>query len=296
MVRNSSYNGYGQYFVNKSSCVTARRSSDSDWIKVNKKSRLTNKHPSTSDYISNLKDVSDVETRFPLEFLYDSDENESDDDDDDTVYNFESEPISMDKVTDSTSVHRREYECDNTTEENLQYTKINLDGMYFDDEGDQIPDLRENYDEVQNVSEKDYLFNLNLMTAIGTRVAKQFDQGVFAGTVTKYLAPNCGDEYPLWQTVFDDNDTEQWNISELEHGISLFNSEVTFSLHNFMDNERSLSSCAECDSMSESYCVSNTDTETSVSDDNSERCVESADDDSDFEYSSSGESCISVSS
>ena len=77
MVRNSSYNGYGQYFVNKSSCVTARRSSDSDWIKVNKKSRLTNKHPSTSDYISNLKDVSDVETRFPLEFLYDSDENES---------------------------------------------------------------------------------------------------------------------------------------------------------------------------------------------------------------------------
>ena len=309
MVRNSSYNGYGQYFVNKSSCVTARRSSDSDWIKVNKKSRLTNKHPFTSDYISNLKDVSDVETRFPLEFLYDSDENESDDDDDDTVYNFESEPISMDKVTDSTSepismdnvtdstsVHMGEYEFDNATEENLQYTKKNLDGMYLDDEGDQIPDLRENNEEVQSFSEKDYLFNLNLMTAIGTRVAKQFDQGVFAGTVTKYLAPNCGDDYPLWQTVFDDNDTEQWNITELEHGISLFNSEVTFSLHNFMDNERSLSSCAECDSMSESYCVSNTDTETSVSDDNSERCVESADDDSDFEYSSSGESCISVSS
>ena len=142
MVRNSSYNGYGQYFVNKSSCVTARRSSDSDWIKVNKKSRLTNKHPFTSDYISNLKDVSDVETRFPLEFLYDSDENESDDDDDDTVHNFETEPISMDKVTDSTSepismdnvtdstsVHMGEYEFDNATEENLQYTKKNLDGM-----------------------------------------------------------------------------------------------------------------------------------------------------------------------
>ena len=76
---------------------------------------------------------------------------------------------------------------------------------------------------------------------------------------------------------------------------SLFYSVGTFSLASIKDNERSLSSCTNCGTMSESYCISDTETESSISDDDSERCVESADDDSDFEYSSSGESCISVS-
>ena len=45
--------------------------------------------------------------------------------------------------------------------------------------------------------------------AVGLRVAKDFRQGVFVGTVTKYLAPAAHDDVPFWQIVYDDGDREQ---------------------------------------------------------------------------------------
>ena len=61
--------------------------------------------------------------------------------------------------------------------------------------------------------------------AVGLRVAKDFRQGVFVGTVTKYLPPAAHDDVPLWQIVYDDGDSEQWEKSELKEGVSLFQSE-----------------------------------------------------------------------
>ena len=58
--------------------------------------------------------------------------------------------------------------------------------------------------------------------AVGLRVAKDFTQGVFLGTVTKYLPPTAPDEWPLWQIVYDDGDEEQYDESNLKEGVSLF--------------------------------------------------------------------------
>ena len=54
--------------------------------------------------------------------------------------------------------------------------------------------------------------------AVGLRVAKDFRQGVFVGTVTKYLPPAAHDDVPLWQIVYEDGDSEQWEKSELKEG------------------------------------------------------------------------------
>jgi hypothetical protein len=61
--------------------------------------------------------------------------------------------------------------------------------------------------------------------AVGLRVAKDFRQNVFVGTVTKYLPPAAHDDVPFWQIVHDDGDSEQWEKSELKEGVSLFQSE-----------------------------------------------------------------------
>ena len=61
--------------------------------------------------------------------------------------------------------------------------------------------------------------------AVGLRVAKDFRQGVFVGTVTEYLPPAAHDDVPFWQIVYDDGDREQWEESQLKEGVSLFQSE-----------------------------------------------------------------------
>ena len=61
--------------------------------------------------------------------------------------------------------------------------------------------------------------------AVGLRVAKDFRQVVFVGTVAKYMPPTASDEVPFWQIVYDDGDQEQWNESEVKEGVSLIQSE-----------------------------------------------------------------------
>jgi len=61
--------------------------------------------------------------------------------------------------------------------------------------------------------------------AVGLRVAKDFRQGVFVGTVTEYLPPAAHDDVPFWQIVYDDGDREQWEESQLKEGVALFQSE-----------------------------------------------------------------------
>ena len=61
--------------------------------------------------------------------------------------------------------------------------------------------------------------------AVGLRVAKDFRQGVFVGTVTEYLPPAAHDDVPFWQIVYDNGDREQWEESQLKEGVSLFQSE-----------------------------------------------------------------------
>ena len=58
--------------------------------------------------------------------------------------------------------------------------------------------------------------------AVKTRVAKEFDGVVFAGTVTEYLPKEKDDDCDLWQILYDDKDEEQWNKNELAKGIMLF--------------------------------------------------------------------------
>ena len=67
--------------------------------------------------------------------------------------------------------------------------------------------------------------------AVGLRVAKDFTQGVFLGTVTKYLPPTAPDEWPLWQIVYDDGDEEQYDESNLKEGVSLFQSKSPAGFH-----------------------------------------------------------------
>ena len=67
--------------------------------------------------------------------------------------------------------------------------------------------------------------------AVGLRVAKDFTQGVFLGTVTKYLPPTAPDEWPLWQIVHDDGDEEQYDESNLKEGVSLFQSKPPAGFH-----------------------------------------------------------------
>ena len=291
MVRNSCYNGYGQYFVNKSSSDTTRKPTDSDWIRVKKKTRFTKKNHSTSYQNSRVNDEQNVQTRFPIDFLYESDDNENIDNDEEDSNNFECEAKSKEKTEKSKCVHSVEMEYPSDINESgncLQYSKTNSNGMYVDDDGDQIPELSDIVIEEQFVNKKALNATSIGINAIGRRVSKVFDQGVFAGTVTHYLAPLCGDEYPLWQIVFDDNDEEQWNISELECGMALFNSMETD------DIEHKTCSKTSCGVRVVTY-QPNTDMESSDSDDDSVSFDEVNDDDSDFECSSSDQSCSSVS-
>ena len=43
--------------------------------------------------------------------------------------------------------------------------------------------------------------------------------------MTKYLPSMAHGEFPLWQVVYDDDDEEQWDESQLKEGVSLFQSE-----------------------------------------------------------------------
>ena len=62
-------------------------------------------------------------------------------------------------------------------------------------------------------------------------MAKYFNRGVFLGTVTKYLPPRAPDQFPLWQIVYDDDDKEQWDESDLKEGVSLFHSKPSLGFH-----------------------------------------------------------------
>ena len=52
--------------------------------------------------------------------------------------------------------------------------------------------------------------------AVGLRVAKDLNQGVFLGTVMKYIPHNAPDECPLWQTLYDNGDKGQYEESDLK--------------------------------------------------------------------------------
>ena len=131
-VRNLSYNGYGNYFVDATLNHSTRTSSDDDWIRVNKKTRYSYKNTHRCDQKS--ASCCQTKTRFPFNFLYDTDDDESVINENEIDLNNESgdnhNEIDMDTNDDYDDSSR----C-------LQYKNRNLNGKYLDDEGDEIPDI-----------------------------------------------------------------------------------------------------------------------------------------------------------
>ena len=126
-VRNLSYNGYGNYFVDATLNHSTRTSSDDDWIRVNKKTRYSYKNTHRCDQKS--ASCCQTKTHFPFNFLYDTDDDESVINENEIDLNNESgdhhNEIDMDTNDDYDDSSR----C-------LQYKNLNLNGKYLDDEGD----------------------------------------------------------------------------------------------------------------------------------------------------------------
>ena len=135
MVRNLSYNGYGNYFVDATLNHSTRTSSDDDWIRVNKKTRYSYKNTHRCDQKS--ASCCQTKTHFPFNFLYDTDDDESVINENEIDLNNESgdhhNEIDMDTNDDYDDSSR----C-------LQYKNLNLNGMCVNDGGDEIPDISSN--------------------------------------------------------------------------------------------------------------------------------------------------------
>ena len=238
-----------------------------------------------------------------------------------------------DAIPDLAAVYESGLEKDDGDyKEVLPYAKTS-DGTYVDEEGDEIPDLAAVCDSVMEVEtvttigKKDIGsgedMNLNDMGCllytkntsvnddcdeipdfadyVGTRVAKVFKNTLYSGSVTKYLAPINKDDVPLWQIVYDDGDKEQWEISELKIGATLFKSKVELRCNDIMNKSHGGTCGVDCESDTSNDCGSYTNQECGGSDsDNSmdghyEYDAQRYESDSDFVISSSDESVDHVS-
>ena len=128
---------------------------------------------------------------------------------------------------------------------------------------------------------------------VGTRVAKVFKNTLYSGSVTKYFAPINKDDVPLWQIVYDDGDKEQWEISELKIGATLFKSKVELRCNDIINKSHGGTCGVDCESDTSNDCGSYTNQECGGSDsDNSmdghyEYDAQRYNSDSDFVISSS---------
>ena len=210
----------------------------------------------------------------------------------------------------------------------LPYGK-NLSGTYIDDDGDEIPDLADvcglvldveesvpTIGNTNNDSEEDMNSNdkgclpygknlsgtyinedsdaiLELADFVGTRVAKVFENKLYLGNVTKYLAPIDHDDVPLWQIVYDDKDQEEWDMSELKNGATLFKSEVEFRSNDLINKSQGGTCGVDCKSDTSNECV-DSDSENNM-DEYFEYEDQPCDSDSDFCLSSGDESADHVS-
>ena len=210
----------------------------------------------------------------------------------------------------------------------LPYGK-NLSGTYIDDDGDEIPDLADvcglvldveesvpTIGNTNNDSEEDMNSNdkgclpygknlsgtyinedsdaiLELADFVGTRVAKVFENTLYVGNVTKYLAPIDHDDVPLWQIVYDDKDQEEWDMSELKNGATLFKSEVEFRSNDLINKSQGGTCGVDCKSDTSNECV-DSDSENNM-DEYFEYKDQPCDSDSNFFLSSGDESADHVS-
>ena len=210
----------------------------------------------------------------------------------------------------------------------LPYGK-NLSGKYIDDDGEEIPDLVDEcgllldveesvptIGKTNNDSEDDMKSNdkrclpygkissstnidedsdeiLELDDFVGKRVAKVFENTLYSGNVTKYLAPIDHDDVPLWKVVYDDNDQEEWDMSELKNGVTLFKSEVEFRSNDLINKSQGGTCGVDCKSDTSNECV-DSDSENNM-DEYFEYEDQPCDSDSDFCLSSGDESADHVS-
>ena len=100
----------------------------------------------------------------------------------------------------------------------------------------------------------------------GTRLAKVFKNTLYSGSVTKYLAPINKDDVPLWQIVYDDDDKEQWEISELKIGATLFKSKVELTCNDIINKSHGGTCGVDYESDTNNDCVSDTNNECGRSD------------------------------
>ena len=315
MVRNMSYNGYGSYFVAETPSISTRRIPVNGWVEVDKRPSSVHKNAYTND--QNIRNWSDckMDTHFPLSFLYDSDDDEEDD-----VNVKESSDVNDDEIHRNGVSESYNLTCKRSTERERHFSIIHENDsniIYVDEEGDELPSLVGECDDVpqrdhgtndfkiphakhrkrnsdaddspyisENLCdrrhEKSYpeVILSSGIDVVGTRVAKYFKKVLHTGIVTEYLPPITIGDDPWWQIVYDDSDQEQWDISELNAGISLYN-EVEKKLYNLEVN---------CSNSINISCVESSDSEESI-----ECYVQPSDDDSDFVPSSSDECEDSVS-
>ena len=59
--------------------------------------------------------------------------------------------------------------------------------------------------------------NASINKHIGARVAKNFDEGLFFGTITKY-----DDKADFWFVEYDDGDSEQYDKNDLDAALRLY--------------------------------------------------------------------------
>ena len=290
MVRNKSYNGYGSYFVPQCPSISTRTSNVNDWVEVKKLRRSAHNNVFNIDKNSRNWNDCRMDTHFPLSFLYDSDDDDED---------YMDESGSSDDNDDET------YSCKRSIERERHFALLHENSsntINVDEEGDVFPGLDGLNGDCNDVLHRDYDMDdcviprakhlkkdshCDKRTAnicpevdvssgnnvVGTRVAKEFKQVLHMGIVTKYLPPISVDDDPWWQIVYDDNDEEQWDISELNDGISLFK------------NVQETQSILEVNPSNSISCVVSSDSEDSM-----EWYVESDDDESDY-VPSSGDEC-----
>ena len=83
-----------------------------------------------------------------------------------------------------------------------------------------------------------------------------------------------------WEVVYDDNDQEEWDMSELKNGVTLFKSEVEFRSNDLINKSHGGTCGVDCKSDTSNECV-DSDSENNM-DEYFEYEVQPCDSDSDF--------------
>lgn len=58
---------------------------------------------------------------------------------------------------------------------------------------------------------------------INKRVAKEFEDGVYYGTITAHYPKDTDNEVALWEASYDDGDAEDYDIDELMRALFSYN-------------------------------------------------------------------------